>query len=99
MFRLGRSIESSLFAITETELTQNGEAAIRERERRLKEELADFSWSYIWAKILVLIYGVNIWIWQISPAGRVSNVHSAIVALVIVGLFFLVVPRLCSGRL
>jgi hypothetical protein len=92
MVRLGRSIESSLFAITETELTQHGEAAIRERERRLKEELADFSWSYIWAKVLVLIYGINIWIWQISPAGRVNNVHSAIVALV--GLFFLVVPQL-----
>ncbi len=94
MVRLGRSIESSLFAITASELAQGGETAIRTREKRLKKELSDFSYCYVWAKVLVLVYGVNIWIWQVSPAGNVRNVHSAIVALVVVGMFFLVVPRL-----
>jgi hypothetical protein len=97
MVRLGRHIESSLFAVTEEELTKLGESAIAEREKRMKMDLSDFSFCLIWAKWLCLFYAINIWIWQISPAGQVKNVHAAIVALALIGLFFLIVPRLYLG--
>lgn len=45
----------------------------------------------------MFLYAINIWVWQISPAGDVSNVHSAIAALIIIGMIFLVLPSLYLG--
>jgi hypothetical protein len=71
-----------------------GHEALQAAELKIQETLDEYAYSYIVAKVLVATYGVNIVIWQMSPARGVANVNSAIVALAIIGLIFLVVPRL-----
>lgn len=94
MFRLGRHLSSSAFAIADKIDPVEAKQAISDKERELRRELADFSYCYVWAKFLILMYAINIWIWQLSPAGAVQNMHAAIFALVVVGVFVLVIPRL-----
>ena len=69
-------------------------ASLADIESKIQETLDEYAYSYIIAKVLVATYAVNIILWQASPAGKVANVNSAIVALAIIGLVFLVVPRL-----
>lgn len=69
-------------------------ASLVDIESKIQESLDEYAYSYIIAKVLVATYAVNIILWQASPAGKVANVNSAIVALAIIGLIFLVVPRL-----
>jgi len=94
IFRLGRSIELSTFAITRQGTIDNGDNYISLQESRLKGYLSESTWCYAGLKLSVCLYVVNIWIWQLSPAGRVGNVHWAIFALVIVGVVFVTIPHL-----
>jgi hypothetical protein len=95
--RLGRHLDTSAFAVKNAPDEKNLGLAIGLQENHIREALTDFSYCYILAKILVFVYAVNICIWQISPAGSVKNVHSAIVAVILIGLLFLVIPRLYLG--
>ena len=97
LFRLGKYIKTSIFALQVMEPRAEARHLLRTNERRLRESLSDFSYCYVIAKILVFLYAINIWVWQISPAGKVSNVYSAIVALILIGMIFLVLPRLYLG--
>jgi hypothetical protein len=63
-------------------------------ERRIRKQLANFMLCYGLAKVLVLLYALNIYIWQRSPMGRVHNTTIAILVLVAVGVIFLGFPRL-----
>jgi hypothetical protein len=97
MFRLGKYIKTSAFALLKQESHTEAQRLLKLNEERLRESLSDFSYCYVIAKILVFFYALNIWVWQISPAGRVSNVDSSIAALIIIGMVFLVLPRLYLG--
>jgi hypothetical protein len=97
LFRLGKYIKTSVFALKAVEPHAEARRLLKDNEQLLRESLSDFSYCYVIAKILVLLYAANIWVWQISPAGDVSNVHSAIVALIIIGMIFLVLPSLYLG--
>jgi hypothetical protein len=97
LFRLGKYIKTSVFALKTVEPHGEAKSALKHNERLLRESLSDFSYCYVIAKVLVFLYAINIWVWQISPAGDVSNVHSAIAALIIIGMIFLVLPSLYLG--
>jgi hypothetical protein len=97
LFRLGKYIKTSAFALKAVEPYSDAKHMLKTNERLLRASLSDFSYCYVFAKILVFFYAINIWVWQISPAGKVANVHSAIVALILIGMIFLVLPRLYLG--
>lgn len=96
MFRIGKNIRRSVFFVDEAaaDLKADFEKVVSEKEAAIRRTLSDFSYSYVMAKLLVFTYAVNIIIWQVSPAGHVKNMNSAIVAVIIIGLIFLVIPRL-----
>lgn len=94
MFRLGANIERSKFAsIIQPKTTRDFSV----QEAALRQELVDFTYCYIWAKLLVLVYAGNILVWHRSPAGVGSNVEVAILALVLIGLVFLILPNYYFG--
>lgn len=93
--RLGHNIHKSDFAVIDTSKPRRDQ--LFASDQRLLTELSNFSHCYIWAKALLLVYAVNIIVWQISPAGQVANVHAAIFAVIIIGVFFIAIPRLYLG--
>lgn len=93
-FRLGRNLEKSLSLEEDIKDNKVTEAYITSKEQKFLDIVEDFAWSYFIAKILILVYIVNILIWQDSPAGKVSNVHVAIFVLFVIGIFFVALPRL-----
>ena len=94
IFRLGKYIPQVAAAIDPSADVTAKRALLADLESKIQEALDEYAYSYIIAKVLVATYAVNIILWQWSPAGKVSNVNSAVVALAIIGLVFLVVPRL-----
>jgi len=97
MFKLGKHVGGST-AISDQSRSAAESLSIEAQEKRLIATMEDFAYSYVVAKLLILAYALNILIWQISPAGKVANMHSAIAALLIIGLFFLVFPELYLNR-
>ncbi len=71
LFRLGKYIKTSVFALKVVEPHAEAKRALKHNEQLLRESLSDFSYCYVIAKILVFLYAINIWVWQISPAGDV----------------------------
>jgi hypothetical protein len=60
----------------------------------IKIKLSAFTVAYVHAKILVVLYIINLYIWQISPlAIAKKNVWVTEVALVVIGVFFVSLPR------
>lgn len=59
----------------------------------MKTKLQTFVGAYLAAKLQVGAYIVNFWIWQKSPLGNTANIVVAHVFLVLVGVFFLAIPR------
>ncbi|MEL7543073.1 MAG: hypothetical protein AAGJ70_04795 [Pseudomonadota bacterium] len=96
-FRLGRVIGKDADLLMELEAGEKLEVSLLQLDKRFRLIISDFSFCYIWAKVLLLAYVVNILIWQASPAGNVDNVHYALFLLVLIGLLFLVLPRLYLG--
>lgn len=94
MFGIGKNISRSVFFLEPGQAAADFDKILSEKEEKIRRTLSDFSYSYIMAKLLVFAYAVNITIWQISPAGQVKNVHSAIIAVMIIGIVFLIIPRL-----
>ncbi len=95
IFRFGKYIPRLVAAQASPGPGEDGkEELLRSMEKKIQETLDEYAYAYIVAKMLVATYAVNIILWQASPAGKVGNVNSAIVALAIIGLIFLVVPRL-----
>lgn len=97
LFRLGKYIRTSIFALKTTEPHADARLKLKHNEQLLRASLSDFSYCYVIAKILVLLYAINIWVWQMSRAGNVANVNAAIAAILIVGMVVLVLPRLYLG--
>ncbi len=96
IFRFGKCVPEFVAAVGRNagDAAEGRQAALLTAETRIQETLDEYAYSYIVAKVLVATYAVNVVIWQLSPASRVNNVDSAIVALAIIGLIFLVIPRL-----
>jgi hypothetical protein len=59
----------------------------------LKLKLEPFTKSYILTKGLAAAYALNVAIWAYSPLGKTDNLLAAQVALTLVGVFFVAVPR------
>lgn len=59
----------------------------------LQSELAAFTNTYILAKGITAAYALNIIIWAVSPLGNTSNLLVSQIALSIVGVFFVAIPR------
>jgi len=59
----------------------------------MKTKLQTFVGAYLAAKLQVGAYIVNFWIWQKSPLGNTGNIIIAHIFLVLVGVFFLAIPR------
>jgi hypothetical protein len=59
----------------------------------MKTKLQTFVGAYLAAKLQVGAYILNFWIWQKSPLGNTANIVVAHVFLVLVGVFFLAIPR------
>ena len=96
IFRFGKylpQVAASINRATTSDAAAK-KGSLADIESKIQETLDEYAYSYIIAKVLVATYAVNIILWQASPAGKVANVNSAIVALAIIGLVFLVVPRL-----
>lgn len=94
IFRFGKFVPEFLDAVGRSTGETSRHAALAVAEAKIQETLDEYAYSYIIAKVLVATYAVNVVLWQMSPASLVANVDSAIVALAIIGLIFLVVPRL-----
>lgn len=96
IMRFGKFVPQFVVSIERSSATDAvaREAVLSAAEARIQETLDEYAYAYIITKILVATYAVNIIVWQWSPAGEVANVNSAIIALAIIGLIFLVVPRL-----
>jgi len=62
--------------------------------RKLAHALVGFCWCYCLAKFLIATYSVNVLIWRHSPLGNVPNVAVTVIALAVIGLFFIPIPRL-----
>jgi hypothetical protein len=59
----------------------------------LQVKLAAFTEGYIYTKALAAAYAVNFFVWAVSPLGNTGNLVAAQIALTIVGVFFIAVPR------
>lgn len=59
----------------------------------LQSELVAFTNTYILAKGITAAYALNIIIWAVSPLGNTSNLLVSQIALSIVGVFFVAIPR------
>ena len=59
----------------------------------LKSRLESFTKAYLLAKGLVAAYALNVVIWAYSPLGRTDNLLAAQIALTLIGVFFIAVPR------
>ncbi len=87
---------AAFFSIT-VEVFRIGNALHAGRVREfpiLREKLETFTTAYLLAKLLAATYMVNAFIWKDSPLGQTSNLIVAGLALTIVGVFFLAIPRL-----
>jgi hypothetical protein len=60
----------------------------------IKKKLSGYSRCHVLAKLLTAVYVANIYIWKDSPLGQMSNVNIAAIALCIIGIFFVGIPRL-----
>jgi hypothetical protein len=56
-------------------------------------KLAAFTEGYIYVKALAAAYAVNFFVWGVSPLGSTGNLVAAQIALTIVGVFFIAIPR------
>jgi hypothetical protein len=56
-------------------------------------KLAAFTEAYIYVKALAAAYAVNFFVWGVSPLGNTGNLFAAQIALTIVAVFFIAVPR------
>jgi hypothetical protein len=94
VFRLAHEIQlrTATFAAEPTFGERFG--TFSDAETRIRQQLANFMLCYGLAKFQVLIYAINIYIWQHSPMGRMRNGAIAIVVLSIIGVVFLGLPRL-----
>ena len=61
---------------------------------KLRMQLETFTTAYLIAKLLAAIYMVNAFIWKASPLGSSSNILVAGLALTIIGVFFISIPRM-----
>ena len=94
VFRLANEIQlrTATFASDPTFGERFG--TLSDAEKRIRQQLANFMLCYGLAKFQVLIYAFNIVIWQDSPMGRARNVAVAVVALSVIGIVILGLPRL-----
>lgn len=61
--------------------------------KKLECELATFTRGYAFTKGVVATLALNTMIWQLSPLGKTDNLVAAQVLLLVVGIFFVAVPR------
>lgn len=59
----------------------------------LHVKLQSFTTAYLLAKGLTAAYVLNYFIWALSPLGKTENLLAAQIALTVVGVFFIAVPR------
>lgn len=59
----------------------------------LQVKLESFTRAYLLTKGLAAAYAVNVVVWAVSPLGKTDNLLLAQIALTIVGVFFVAVPR------
>lgn len=62
--------------------------------QELRDQLETFTTAYLLAKILAATYMFNAFVWKASPLGTSSNIVVAGLAITVVGVFFIAVPRL-----
>ena len=60
----------------------------------LRQKLEAFTTAYLIAKLLAAAYMLNAYIWKYSPLGKTSNLILAGLALTVIGVFFISIPRL-----
>lgn len=61
--------------------------------KEFKNSLRYFTIAYLFAKITACAYIVNFYIWKNSPLGETSNLFAALIAITIIGVFFVSFPR------
>lgn len=59
----------------------------------MKTKLQTFVGAYLAAKLQVGAYIINFWIWEKSPLGNNGNIIITHIFLVLIGVFFLAIPR------
>jgi membrane-associated phospholipid phosphatase len=59
----------------------------------LHVKLQSFTDVYLLMKGLAATYTVNFYVWAVSPLGKTENLLAAEIALTVVGVFFIAVPR------
>lgn len=59
----------------------------------LHVKLASFTTGYLLMKALTATYAINYFVWAVSPLGKTDNLLAAQIALTVVGVFFVAMPR------
>lgn len=97
---LSLTIFCTLFFIANTRLVINAARQMELSSTSEKAPVIDvrayfdgFCWVYGYAKVLIVLYSLNLLIWKHSPAGKVQNFDIALVLLFIVGVFVISFPR------
>lgn len=96
-FRLGRELPAILFSQGKKDWENGTIRKLTTKRNKFRKLVSAFTKSYLWTKTVILIYMINILIWQDSPASSVQNVDVAIIILIAFGLFFVALPRLYLG--
>lgn len=84
------------FLSLSAEVIRTGSAEDVERIDSFDElcvKLHSFTIAYLLTKGLAACYAVNFYIWAVSPLGKTGNLLAAQIAITIVGVFFVAVPR------
>lgn len=97
---LSLTIFCTLFFIANTRLVINAarqlelsRASAEAPVTEVRTYFDGFCWVYGYAKVLIVLYSLNLLIWRHSPAGQVQNFDIALVLLFIVGVFVISFPR------